>query len=144
MTEVDNPLDKSRTETKEDGHRKLFVTELGKLIGKAERHNAKKQHIPLVNCTNIIVYLAIYMKEFTLAVKVYSICAEMLMVQEHWIEAAGFFFKVACCVKTAGMSLHAKMYAYKQIAFCNIKTHDYHQALRVLYRLLEMALGSNS
>jgi hypothetical protein len=104
ITEVDNILDKSRTETREDGHRKLFILEIGKLIGKAERHNAKKQHIPLINCTNIIGYLAIYMKEFTIAVKVYSICAEMLMVQQHWKEAAAIYFKVACCVKTAGMS----------------------------------------
>jgi len=50
------------------------------LICKAERHNLKKQYIPLVNCTNIIAFIAIYLKEFTIAVKVYSICAEMLMV----------------------------------------------------------------
>jgi hypothetical protein len=44
------------------------------------------------------------MREFTIAVKVYSICAEMLMVQEQWKQAAAIYLKVACCVKTANMS----------------------------------------
>jgi hypothetical protein len=46
-------------------------------------------------------------------VKIYSLSAEMFMIFGKWDLAIKMYTKIACIIKTANMSGHSKMYAFK-------------------------------
>ncbi len=71
--------------------------------------------------------------------KVYSICAEMLIISGKWSDAITIYTRIISIAKAAQYSQEAKMYSYKQIAFCYIKQSLYQNAIHVLMKLLQMA-----
>lgn len=66
-----------------------------------------------MNCTHIVGYLTVYFKEFLIAMKVYSICAEMLIICGKYFDAITIYTRIISIAKAANYSHEAKMYSYK-------------------------------
>ena len=78
----------------------------------------------LANVVNVLAFLAVVMKEFILAMKVYSLAAQMYLVLKHYRFALDFYNKLRNCAHTA-QDLIVKMYAYKQMGHCYAKMKMY-------------------
>jgi hypothetical protein len=59
-----------------------FLNQLQQWLFKCEQHAKAQQFIELSSCACVLAFMALVVKENTLAMKVYSICAEILL-HEH-------------------------------------------------------------
>ena len=88
-----------------------------KLLNKCDEFYKKSLHFQLCNCSLITAFFALHLKEFILAMKIYSICAEMLMKHHQFRLALTLYTKLL----NAAYSLEAphshyvefKLYAFK-------------------------------
>ncbi len=59
-----------------------------------ETHYQEQQHYKLCNCSCVSAYIAVQLGEFTLSMKIYSICGEMLMKQKNFKLAIVMYTKL--------------------------------------------------
>jgi hypothetical protein len=89
-----------------------------RLITQIETHFIDQQHYKLCNCSCVAAYLAIQLREFTLAMKIYSMCGEMLLRQKNFKLAIVMYTKLLNAAYTDELERSDfKLYALKQIAF---------------------------
>jgi len=68
-------LTRRPNQTNVDVDKKQFLQELVKLLVLVDQHYKRKEVIELANVANIIAFLAVVMREFTIALKIYSLTA---------------------------------------------------------------------
>ena len=66
-----------------------------------------------MNCTHIICYLTLYFREFLITIKVYSICAEMLIICGKYADAIILYTRMISIAQAANYSIETKIYCYK-------------------------------
>ena len=93
-----------------DSNKLKFLNEILSLLACAEDCYRNGNHNLLGNVCNITAFIAILMKEYIIALRIYSVAAQMLMMLKQWQLAADMYVRLCNCATTIDMDIKVKMY----------------------------------
>ena len=99
-----------------DADKNYFLNETLKLLAHADNYIKNKKFVALYNAGMVIAFLCIKVQHFALACKVYSLFAQILLVNRKTELAIEMYNKLRNCAHT-NKDIVTKMFAYKQIGY---------------------------
>ena len=126
-----------------DLDKKQFLKELLKMFAHVEVYLRKKEFIALSNLGMAIAFLAVMIRQFNVAMKVYSMFGQIFLVNRQYRLANDFYNKLRNCAHSA-QDIVVKMYAYKQMGHCFAKQEKYDEAIICFKHLIALAWTTNS
>ena len=103
----------------------------------------KKDWIALSNLAMTIGFLAVIIRQYNLVMKVYSMFAQIFLVNKQYRLANDFYNKLRNCAHSA-QDIVVKMYAYKQMGHCYSRQEKYDEAIVCFKHLIALAWTTNS
>ena len=126
-----------------DLDKRQFLKELLKLFAHVDVYLKKKEYIALANLGVAVAFLAVLIRQFTVALKVYSMFAQVFLVNRQYRLANDFYNKLRNCAHSA-QDIVVKMYAYKQLGHCYGKQEKYDEAIICFKHLIALAWITDS
>jgi hypothetical protein len=84
----------------QDANKFNYLQELNKLLASADKHFKAHDHIQLCTTSCILAYLCLSNDDFPLAMKMYSLCGEMLIHHKDYELAVVMYLKLRNCAYT--------------------------------------------
>lgn len=126
-----------------DSDKMYFLNEFLKLLAYSENYYKLKQYVGFYNSCLVITFICVQTHHYSLACKVYSMFAQMLLVAGQNYLALELYNKMCNCAQT-DKDVIVKMLAYRQMGYTNSLLLKYETAVMCFKYLLSLAWACNS